>query len=113
MTNKPGRADRDRHRQRADGRLDGFELAEQISLDENLQAGAGLAVRGAAERRRRLHLGGRTYQIALRPVRYYKPYSITLLAFKHDFIRARTFRKIFPAQIHLHDAGARAKTVTF
>jgi hypothetical protein len=46
---------------------------------------------------------GRTYQIALRPVRYYKPYSVTLLAFNHDIYPGTDIPKNFSSRIHLND----------
>jgi cytochrome c biogenesis protein ResB len=47
--------------------------------------------------------GGRTYEIALRAVRYYKPYSITLLAFTHDIYAGTDIPKNFSSRIHLND----------
>ncbi len=46
---------------------------------------------------------GRTYQIAMRPVRYYEPYSITLLAFNHDIYAGTDIPKNFSSKIHLND----------
>ncbi|HEX3719205.1 MAG TPA: cytochrome c biogenesis protein ResB [Verrucomicrobiae bacterium] len=46
---------------------------------------------------------GRTYQIALRPVRYYKPYGITLLAFNHDIYPGTDIPKNFSSKIHLNN----------
>ena len=46
---------------------------------------------------------GRTYQIALRPVRFYKPYSVTLLAFNHDIYAGTDIPKNFSSKIHLND----------
>ena len=47
--------------------------------------------------------GGRTWQIALRPARYYKPYSVTLLAFHHDLYAGTDIPKNFSSKIHLND----------
>jgi hypothetical protein len=47
--------------------------------------------------------GGRAWQIALRPVRYYKPYTITLLAFNHDLYLGTDVPKNYSSKIHLHD----------
>jgi hypothetical protein len=47
--------------------------------------------------------GGRTWQMALRPARYYKPYSITLLAFNHDLYPGTDIPKNYSSKIHLHD----------
>lgn len=46
---------------------------------------------------------GRTYQIALRPVRYYKPYTITLLEFKHEVYAGTDIPSNFSSRIHLKD----------
>lgn len=47
--------------------------------------------------------GGHTWQIALRPKRYYKPYNITLLAFNHDLYPGTDVPKNFSSKIHLND----------
>ena len=49
---------------------------------------------------------GRTYEIALRAERYYKPYSMTLLAFNHDVYPGTDIPKDFSSRIHLSDPGA-------
>jgi hypothetical protein len=49
--------------------------------------------------------GGHTYQLALRPVRYYKPYTIKLLQFKHDIYVGTDIPKNFSSLIHLRDPG--------
>jgi hypothetical protein len=46
---------------------------------------------------------GHSYQIALRPTRYYKPYSIKLLAFHHDLYPGTDIPKNFSSDIHLSD----------
>jgi hypothetical protein len=46
---------------------------------------------------------GRQYEIALRPVRYYKPYTITLLEFKHDVYAGTDIPSNFSSRIHLND----------
>jgi hypothetical protein len=50
--------------------------------------------------------GGRSWQIALRPLRYYKPYNITLLAFTHDLYPGTDIPKNFASKIHLSNPGA-------
>jgi hypothetical protein len=50
---------------------------------------------------------GRTYEIALRPVRYYNPYSIKLLAFNHDRYPGTDVPKNFSSRIHLNDPSHR------
>ncbi len=46
---------------------------------------------------------GRTYEMALRPVRYYKPYTVKLLAFNHDLYPGTEVPKNFSSKIHLTD----------
>jgi hypothetical protein len=48
-------------------------------------------------------LGGRTWQIALRPVRYYKPYNVTLKAFHHDLYLGTDVPKNYSSKIHLNN----------
>lgn len=44
---------------------------------------------------------GRTYEIQMRPKRYYKPYSIKLLKFSHDKYDGTEIPKNFSSKIHL------------
>jgi ResB-like family len=46
---------------------------------------------------------GRTYKIELRQTRYYKPYTIKLLAFNHDLYLGTAIPKNFSSRIHLTD----------
>ena len=46
---------------------------------------------------------GRTWKLALRPIRYYKPYSITLLDFTHDRYKGTDIPKNFSSKIHLNN----------
>jgi hypothetical protein len=48
-------------------------------------------------------VAGRAYQMALRPVRHYKPYSITLLEFKHDTYPGTDIPSNFSSKIRLRD----------
>jgi hypothetical protein len=48
-------------------------------------------------------VGGHTYRMALRMKRYYKPYTITLLEFKHDLYLGTEIPKNFSSKIHLSD----------
>jgi hypothetical protein len=48
-------------------------------------------------------LGGRTYELALRAVRYYQSYTITLLDFKHDLYLGTDIPRNFSSKIHLSD----------
>ena len=49
---------------------------------------------------------GRTYQVVLRPIRYYKPYSITLLKATHEKYRGTEIPKNFSSRILLKNPGA-------
>jgi hypothetical protein len=46
---------------------------------------------------------GRNYEIALRPVRYYVPYTVKLLSFTHDRYLGTDVPKDFSSRIHLND----------
>ena len=46
---------------------------------------------------------GRTYEMALRPARYYKPYNIKLLAFHHDLYPGTTMAENYSSKIHLNN----------
>jgi len=48
-------------------------------------------------------VAGHTYEMALRPVRYYKPYAITLLEFNHDIYPGTDIPSNFSSKIHLRD----------
>ena len=48
---------------------------------------------------------GRTYELALRPVRYYKPYTVKLLDFTHARYKGTDIPKDFSSRIHLSDPG--------
>lgn len=45
----------------------------------------------------------RLYQIALRPKRYYKTYSLKLLEFKHEIYTGSSIPKNFASRVHLSD----------
>jgi hypothetical protein len=47
---------------------------------------------------------GHTYRLALRPVRFYKPFSIQLLKFSHDIYRGTDIPKNFSSRVHLQRA---------
>jgi hypothetical protein len=47
----------------------------------------------------------RAYELALRPVRYYKPYSIHLIDFTHDRYKGTEIPKNFSSHIHLQNAA--------
>src|SRR5262249_56155484 len=47
--------------------------------------------------------GGRTWMIALRPARYYKPYSVTLQKFTHEKYAGTEIPKNFSSKVTLID----------
>jgi len=46
---------------------------------------------------------GHQYRIELRPTRYYKPYTLTLLEFRHDLYPGTDIPKNFSSRAHLND----------
>ncbi|HTP29435.1 MAG TPA: cytochrome c biogenesis protein CcsA, partial [Anaeromyxobacteraceae bacterium] len=50
-------------------------------------------------------LEGRSYQLAMRPRRYYLPYSLTLKKFQHDVYAGTDIPKNFSSLVHLADQG--------
>ncbi len=46
---------------------------------------------------------GRIYQMILRPTRYYMPFTLTLLDFRHDLYQGTSTPKNFSSKIHLND----------
>jgi len=53
-----------------------------------------------------LNFNGRTYQLQLRPVRYYKPFSLHLLEFRHDKYPGTEIPKNFSSRVRLQRADA-------
>ena len=51
----------------------------------------------------RFTVGGHTYELALRMVRYYKPYTIRLISFTHDTYAGTDTPSNFASKIHLSD----------
>jgi hypothetical protein len=47
--------------------------------------------------------GGRTWQLAMRPARYYKPYSVTLQKFTHEKYAGTEIPKNFASKVTLTD----------
>ncbi len=50
-----------------------------------------------------VHVGGKTYRVAVRPARYYNDYSITLLDFRHDIYPGTDIPKNFSSEVLLKD----------
>jgi hypothetical protein len=70
---------------------------------ENLQAELGQMLGVSLSQPQEFSYAGHTYQIALRPVRYYKPYSMGLVEFKHDVYPGTDIPRNFASRIHLTD----------
>jgi hypothetical protein len=70
-----------------------------MSLNEQFGALLGVPIDGPQS----FTWAGRNYEIALRPVRYYKPYTITLMEFKHDVYAGTDIPSNFSSRIHLND----------
>jgi hypothetical protein len=67
------------------------------------------------ERPQRFPHGGRTYEIALRPVRYYKPFSLHLKEFKHDRYPGTEIPKNFSSRVLLDrpDTGEKREVLIY
>ena len=72
-------------------------------LAAELQAEFGGLLKEPLTEPQKFEVAGHTYEMALRPVRYYKPYSITLLEFKHDIYPGTDIPSNFSSKIHLRD----------
>jgi hypothetical protein len=72
-------------------------------LAEELQAEFGGMLNMSLTDPQKFQVAGHTYEMALRPKRYPKPYSITLLEFKHDVYPGTDVPSNFSSKIHLHD----------
>ena len=68
-----------------------------------LQQQVGDLMKGSFAEPQRFTVAGRTYEMALRSVRYYKPYTITLLEFKHGLYAGTEIDNNFSSKIHLSD----------
>ena len=69
----------------------------------DLQRSRGMPVGTLADDAQEFTHGGRTYALALRPVRYYKPYTIDLLKFTHARYKGTEIPKDFSSRIHLRN----------
>lgn len=61
------------------------------------------------EQRQSFPLDNRTYELAMRPRRYYKPYSIQLLKFQHDVYPGTDIPKNFSSRVLLERPGTGEK----
>jgi len=51
----------------------------------------------------RIEMDGRSFQMSLRSTRYYTPYTLTLLDFRHDLYQGTSKPKNFSSKVHLSD----------
>jgi len=58
-------------------------------------------ISGYLARPQAITVGGRTYQVSLRPERYYKPFSLHLLEFRHDKYPGTDIPKNFSSRVRL------------
>ncbi len=72
---------------------------------EELRQEVGGMVRAPVDAAQSFSFEGRTYQLALRATRYYQPYTITLLQFRHDVYAGTDIPSNFSSKIHLSDPG--------
>jgi hypothetical protein len=58
---------------------------------------------------------GRTYRIAFRPVRFYKPYNLQLLKFSHDIYQGTDIPKNFSSRVQLQrpDTGEKREVLIY
>lgn len=72
-------------------------------------------VSGFLSRPQEFKHNGRTYQLALRPTRYYKPFNLHLVEFKHDRYAGTDIPKNFSSRVRLQrpDTGEEREVLIF
>ncbi len=81
-----------------------FEISNWLTeenLTANVRSNFGEKVSPAAYLPPNFQVNGHTYQLTLRPTRYYKPYTMELLAFSHDRYAGTDTAKNFSSRIRL------------
>jgi hypothetical protein len=73
------------------------------ALAQGLQSEFGALMNASLTEPQKFEVAKHTYELALRPLRYPKPYSITLLEFKHDTYPGTDIPSNFSSKIHLRD----------
>lgn len=71
----------------------------------NMRASFGNMLGAELDNPQSFSYNGHTYEIALRPIRYYKPYSLTLMKFQHDKYKGTDIPKNFASRVHLNDSA--------
>jgi hypothetical protein len=77
--------------------------AASVSLFGNGQAIGTYSLAAGFPQPRQVQAGGKTYQLTLRPKRYYKPFSISLIDFSHDRYAGTDIARNFSSKIRLID----------
>lgn len=80
---------------------EGLVLALGRNWEKSLSQGMGTRLAEQISQPQEFKVDGKTYQIALRPVRYYKPFSIHLLDFTHEVYKGTDTPKNFSSRIRL------------
>jgi hypothetical protein len=70
---------------------------------ESMQRAVNVKMDVSPEAPQRFTVAGHTYEMALRMVRYYKPYTISLISFTHDTYAGTDTPSNFASKIHLSD----------
>mgnify|MGYP001350337880 CR=1 FL=1 len=69
---------------------------------ESLKDQLGNLLDGELEKPQTFEYAGRTYELALRPIRYYKPYTVTLLQANHDKYQGTDIPKNFSSRVRIN-----------
>ena len=77
-------------------------LAVKVAT-ESIRRQLGSMLDGVLDKPQQFTFNGHTYQLALRPTRYYKPYYVTLLEFRHDRYQSTDTPKNFSSEIRVQN----------
>lgn len=78
-------------------------VIEIVPLDRNTASLGTWLVSDALAARQTFSYAGHTWELALRPLRYYKPFAVTLQKFSHDFYPGTEIPKNFSSRVTLSD----------
>jgi hypothetical protein len=76
----------------------------QTNFRQQLGASLGEQICSAIIQPQEFSYHGHTYQLALRPVRFYKPFNLQLLKFSHDLYRGTDIPKNFSSRVRIQRA---------
>ena len=79
---------------------------DEDRLANSIASQAGPAVRRALEAPQSFTLNGRTWRLALRSARYYKPFSLELVKFTHQKYSGTEIPKDFSSRVRLRNPGS-------